>query len=157
MLFKEGAQLFVGHVQTTAVYPCQIGAFWIPHLQRSDGVDLLAEIVHIGFDVGIQLIQPLVALGVCSNDNRINKDVAAADVQVVEQLFEFVAQLFILDDDVGSLKTCQVEGFAGSGAQDGAVSYTHLRSAGGCVRPVADGAREQAAAGQTVPGCGQAV
>ena len=34
MLFKEGAQLFVGHVQTTAVYPCQIGAFWIPHLQR---------------------------------------------------------------------------------------------------------------------------
>ena len=31
------------------------------------------------------------------------------------------------------------------------------RSAGGCVRPVADEAREQeAAAGQTVPGCGQA-
>ena len=122
MLFKEGAQLFVGHVQTTAVYPCQIGAFWIPHLQRSDGVDLLAEIIHIGFDVGIQLIQPLVALGVCSNDNRINKDVAAADVQVVEQLFKFVAQIFILDDDVGSLKTCQVEGLAGSGTQDGAVS-----------------------------------
>ena len=119
-LFEECRQLIVAHIQAMAVYPCKVGAFRAPHLQRSDGVDLVCKVVHVCFDVDIQLVQPLVALGVSCGYNRVYESVCTADVQVVQQSLEAFAQVLVLDDDVGCLKAGKVEGFTWSSAQDSA-------------------------------------
>lgn len=117
--FKEGGELLVGHVQGAAIDPAEVGSFWAVDLQRGAAVDLLAEVVHVALDVGVELVQPLVTLGVGRDDNVVYKGVCTADVQVVQQGLELVAQLLILNNDVGSLQASQVEGLARCGAQDG--------------------------------------
>ena len=69
------------------------------HFQRSDGIDFFCKVFQVAFDVFVELIQPLVALGVCSDNNRVNKCICAANMQIAEQSLEFIAQFFVFDDN----------------------------------------------------------
>ena len=54
--FKEGGELLVGHVQGVAIDPAEVGSFWAVDLQRGAADDLLAEVVHVALDVGVELV-----------------------------------------------------------------------------------------------------
>ena len=114
--------LFGGHAKVGEIHPQNVGAFGTEYFQLGQ---LVVQSVYYVVDrlvqISVQLIDPLVTLGVSSDTSS-----GGEGRQSGTNRTDLLQQSLVLNDHVGDVQACQVEGFAQTGDENDALGTNNV-------------------------------